>query len=90
MASLQHDAQLLLTCSRNHWAVENALHWVVAVAVHENHTRYRQDDGAENFARLRKLTIHLLRQHKSVKIGAKGKRLPAALDPKYLLHLLNQ
>ena len=90
ISSLQKDAQLLLSCARSHWAVENALHWVLDVAFREDQARYRQDAGAENFALLRKLAINLLRQDKSVKIGAKGKRLRAALDPNYLLHLLNQ
>jgi predicted transposase YbfD/YdcC len=90
ISSLQNDAQLLLSCARSHWAVENALHWVLDVAFREDQARYRQDAGAENFALLRKLAINLLRQDKSVKIGAKGKRLRAALDPNYLLHLLNQ
>jgi predicted transposase YbfD/YdcC len=90
ISSLQKDAPLLLSCSRSHWAVENSLHWVLDVAFREDQARYRQDDGAENFALLRKLAINLLRQDKSVKIGAKGKRLRAALDPNYLFHLLNQ
>jgi predicted transposase YbfD/YdcC len=90
ISSLQNDAQLLLSCARSHWAVENSLHWVLDVAFQEDHARYRQDGGAENFALLRKLAINLLRQDKSVKIGAKGKRLRAALDPTYLLQLLNQ
>jgi len=90
ISSLQNDAQLLLSCARSHWTVENSLHWVLDVAFQEDHARYRQNDGAENFALLRKLAINLLRQDKSVKIGAKGKRLRAALDPNYLLQLLNQ
>lgn len=90
IASLQNNAQLLLACSRSHWAVENSLHWVLDVAFREDDTRYRQDVGVENFALLRKLAINLLRQDKSIKIGAKGKRLRAALDPNYLLSLLNQ
>jgi predicted transposase YbfD/YdcC len=90
ISSLQNDAKLLLACSRTHWAIENSLHWILDVAFREDHARYRRDDGAENFALLRKLAINLLRQDKSVKIGAKGKRLRAALDPAYLLHLLNQ
>jgi predicted transposase YbfD/YdcC len=90
ISSLQNDAQLLLACSRSHWAVENSLHWVLDVAFREDDNRYRQQHGAENFALLRKLAINLLRQDKSVTIGAKGKRLRAALDPNYLLYLLNQ
>jgi predicted transposase YbfD/YdcC len=90
ISSLQKDAPLLLSCSRSHWAVENSLHWVLDVAFREDQARYRQDDGAENFALLRKLAINLLRQDKSVKIGVKGSTQAFALDPNYLFHLLNQ
>jgi predicted transposase YbfD/YdcC len=90
ISSLDNDAQLILACSRSHWAVENSLHWVLDVAFREDAARYRQENGPENFALLRKLALNLLRQDKTVKIGAKGKRLRAALDPAYLLHLLNQ
>lgn len=90
ISSLTNQAELLLTCSRTHWAIENALHWTLDVAFREDEARYRSGDGAENFALLRKLALNLLRQDRSVKIGAKGKRLRAALDPTYLLHLLDQ
>ncbi len=90
ISSLDSDAQLILACSRGHWAVENSLHWVLDVAFREDAARYRQENGPENFALLRKLALNLLRQDKTVKIGAKGKRLRAALDPAYLRHLLNQ
>lgn len=78
-----------MSCSRSHWAIEHSLHWVLGVAFQEDHARYRQSDGAENLVLLRKLALNLLRQDKSIKIGAKGKRLCPALDPNYLVHLLN-
>jgi predicted transposase YbfD/YdcC len=90
ISSLDNTAPLLLACSRSHWAVENALHWVLDVAFREDAARYRQGDGPQNFALVRKLALNLLRQDTTVKIGIKGKRLRAALDPNYLLHLLNQ
>jgi predicted transposase YbfD/YdcC len=45
LSSLDPDAQLLLACSRSHWAVENALPWVLAVAFREDEARYRQGNG---------------------------------------------
>lgn len=90
ISSLGNDAELVLACARAHWAIENSLHWVLDVTFREDDNRYRTGDGAQNMALLRKLAINLLRQDKSVKIGAQGKRLRAALDPNYLLHLLNQ
>jgi len=80
---------LILACSRGHWAVENSLHWVLDVAFREDAAGYRQENGLQNFALLPKLALNLLRQDKTVKIGAKGNRLRAALDPAYLVHLLN-
>ncbi len=46
-------------------------------------------DGTENMALLRKLALNMLTHDKSVKIGLKAKGLKAALDPVYLLHVLN-
>lgn len=90
ISSLHNDAHFILSASRAHWGVENSLHWVLDVAFNEDHARYRAGNGPQNFALLRKLALNLLRQDKSVKIGTKGKRLRAALDPNYLIHVLNQ
>lgn len=90
ISSLGNDADVVLACARTHWAIENSLHWMLDVTFREDDNRYREGAGAENMALLRKLAINLIRQDQSVKIGAQGKRLRAALDPNYLLHLLDQ
>ncbi|MCC7087343.1 MAG: ISAs1 family transposase, partial [Pirellulales bacterium] len=50
----------------------------------------RQQDrhGAANLATVRRLAVSLLRQEKTTKNGAKAKRMKAAFDPNYLLHVL--
>jgi predicted transposase YbfD/YdcC len=38
--------------SRNHWGIENKLHWVLDMAFREDECRVRQGYSAENLARL--------------------------------------
>ena len=45
-----------------HWAIENSLHWVLDVTFDEDRARNRKDNGPENLAILRRLTLNLLRK----------------------------
>jgi len=54
----------------------------------EDDRRQRDRHGATNLATVRRLAVSLLRQDKTTKNGAKAKRMKAALDPNYLLHVL--
>ena len=47
---------------RAHWAIENSLHWLLDVTFDEDRARNRMDNGPENLAILRKLTLNLLRK----------------------------
>ena len=75
---------------RGHWAVENNLHWQLDVSFNEDQRRIRKGHGAENFSRLCRIALNLLKRDKSVKIGIKGKRLNAGWDHDYLLRLISQ
>lgn len=46
---------------RSHWAIENSLHWVLDVTFDEDTARNRAENGPENLAILRRLTLNLLR-----------------------------
>ncbi len=46
---------------RAHWTIENSLHWVLDVTFDEDAARNRADNGPENLAILRRLTLNLLR-----------------------------
>jgi predicted transposase YbfD/YdcC len=82
------DAQAMARCVRGHWSVENKLHWVLDVSFGEDQARQRKDHSAQNFSRLRRIALNLLRRDASKKRGIKGKRLNAAWDHDYLLKLL--
>ncbi len=48
----------------------------------------RKDHGDQNLAVLRRIALSLLRREKSVKLGAKNKRLKAGRNRDYLPHVL--
>jgi predicted transposase YbfD/YdcC len=73
---------------RQHWGIENKLHWVLDVAFGEDLSRKRAGNAAQNFSLLNRIALNLLKQETTLKRGIKGKRLKAAWDPPYLLKLL--
>jgi predicted transposase YbfD/YdcC len=75
---------------RGHWTVENNLHWQLDVSFNEDQRRIRKGHGAENFSRLCRVALNLLKRDKTVKIGIKGKRLNAGWDHDYLIGLISQ
>jgi predicted transposase YbfD/YdcC len=88
ISSLPAKAKRLANAVRQHWGIENSLHWVLDVAFHEDRMRQRDRRGIENLALLNRLAVSLLRQDKTVKAGVRCKRKTAGWDDDYLLHLL--
>lgn len=76
------------TLIRNHWSIENAQHWSLDMAFNEDQSRVRKNHGVQNLAVLRRIALGLLRRDKSVKLGAKNKRLKAGRNRDYLLKVL--
>jgi predicted transposase YbfD/YdcC len=72
---------------RNHWGIENKLHWQLDVSFAEDHNRVSKRHGAENLALVRRLAVSLLKQHPD-KRSIACKRLLAALDPAFLEEVL--
>ena len=73
---------------RNHWSIENSQHWSLDMAFNEDQSRVRKDHGDQNMAVLRRIALGLLRRDKTVKVGAKNKRLKAGRNRDYLLRVL--
>lgn len=88
ISSLKPDATKLNAAIRQHWGIENKLHWVLDVAFGEDLSRKRAGYVAENFSLLNRIVCNLLKNGKATKLGVHGKRLAAAWDHESLLRLL--
>ena len=87
--SLEGGVEQFAQAVRQHWGIENQLHWGLDVAFHEDDCRVRKDHAPENLALIRHLALNLLRGDSSVKAGIKAKRLKAGWDNNFLLSLFH-
>ena len=87
IGSRKAEAKVYGQALRNHWGIENNLHWQLDVTFGEDRNRVRKRHGAENLALVRRLALSLLRQHPD-KRSLACKRLLAALDPEFLAEVL--
>ncbi|WP_018675987.1 ISAs1 family transposase [Riemerella columbina] len=55
-------AERFLQISRNHWMIENKLHWSLDVIMQEDKSRKRNNNVAENFSILLKVILKLLQE----------------------------
>ncbi len=88
ITSLKSDAERLNRAIRQHWGIENRLHWALDVSFGEDLDRKRAGHAAQNFSLLNRIALNLLKQDKTCELGIKGKRLKAGWDNEYLLQLL--
>ncbi len=88
LVSLPADAKRFGDAVRQHWGVENGLHWVLDVSFNEDACRIRKDQGAQTFSVLRHIALNLLKRESHHKRGIKARRKRAGWDRDYLLQVL--
>jgi predicted transposase YbfD/YdcC len=72
---------------REHWEIENCLHWRLDVIMNEDQCRSRVGHSANNFSILRHMALNLLKSESSKK-SIRRKINIAAWDEKFLLKVL--
>jgi predicted transposase YbfD/YdcC len=87
IGSRKASAKIYGQALRNHWGIENKLHWQLDVTFNEDKNRVSKRHGAENLALVRRLALSLLQQHPD-KRSLPCKRLLAAFDPAFLKEVL--
>jgi predicted transposase YbfD/YdcC len=78
----------LLCIAREHWGIENVLHWTLDVVLDEDQTRSRKDHAPANLAVLRRLVLNIARAHPDTKTSLRGKLKRAAWDDSFLVDML--
>lgn len=73
---------------RGHWSIENNLHWQLDISFREDERRIRKGHGAENFSRLCRIALNLLKAEKTAKVGIANRRLKCGWDNRYLLKVV--
>lgn len=72
---------------REHWSIENQLHWHLDLSFDEDKSRTRIGNGAENHNTLRKIALQLLKQMND-KHSIRERRKKAGWTDTYLLQVL--
>ncbi len=65
LSSIPPDPELFGFSVRNHWGIENSLHWVLDVSFREDDSRIRNGHAPQNFSLLRKIALNILKSDKN-------------------------
>jgi predicted transposase YbfD/YdcC len=79
----------VLRIVRQHWSIENGLHWPLDVLLDEDLARSRKDNAPANLAVLRRLALNIARAHPDAKISLRGKFKRAGWDEAFLFDMLH-
>ena len=83
ISSLRENAAGFNDKIRQHWAIENNLHWALDVIFDEDDMLMKKGNSAVNFSIINKMALAILEKEKSTKMSKPSKRLKAALDDEY-------
>lgn len=79
------SAQRAASLIRQHWSIENGLHWVLDVAFREDDARHRAKNAAANMTTLRHFALALVRNDSTRKLGVANTRKKASFMRDYLI-----
>jgi len=82
-SSNEYSAMKMNRFVREHWAIENKLHWQLDVNFGEDDARKRVGNSAKNFNLILKTALTLLQRNKINKISINRKKLKASYDLEY-------
>jgi len=96
LSSCPDDPAVLGQATRSHWAVENALLWVLDVtfsgeplgSTREDDSRVRDRTATRNLALLRNIAPNIVGRDETTKASVRARRKKAAWNDAYMLQLL--
>lgn len=87
LSSAKLDAGTFARAVRDHWGIENRLHWVLDVVFHDDLSRLRTGCGPQNMAVVKHMAMNLIR-HPKDRHSLKNRRKLACLNANYLESLI--
>jgi predicted transposase YbfD/YdcC len=88
LSSLSSNSSQIPRAIRQHWGIENSLHWVLDVTFNEDACRVRSLHAPHNLALVRRFALNILNCEHTFKGSLKQKSKRAAMDNRYMLTLL--
>lgn len=88
ISSMEADAKHALKAVRGYLAIKNQLYLCWYSEFREDQSRVREEKSAKNLAAVRHISLNLLKQETSCRLGIKSKRKKAGSDEKYLFKVL--
>ncbi len=62
IASIAPNAEKILTAVRQHWGIQNQLHWTLDMTFREDESRIRTEASPENFDIMRHIALNLIKK----------------------------
>ncbi len=88
ITSLTSDAQKIGSAIRQHWGIENSVHWTLDVTFNEDECRIRSLHSPQNFSLLRRIALNALERESSFRRSIRQKSRRAAMNDQYMLSVL--
>ena len=88
VSSLKVDVEFAAWTIREHWLVENQLHWVLDVVVREDELKVKDPDGAAHLASFNRAALNRIKQNESDKNSLAAKRRKSGWSGEYRSKIL--
>jgi len=85
LSSLKFEPKVFAYAVREHWGIENKVHWCLDVIFGEDQSRARTRNAAKNLGTLRNMALNIVRADKSKAPSLKNKMYRASLNPDQLV-----
>jgi predicted transposase YbfD/YdcC len=90
IASIEPNSKKSLNAVRQHWGIENQLHWTLDMTFKEDESRIRAEAAPENFAIMRHIALNLIKNDTSRKASVKRKRFMVTLEDDFRETIIRQ
>jgi len=87
LSSLRRNGKQFATAARNHWSIENTLHWSLDMTYREDESRVRHRTFTQNLSWLRRFTLSLIKQHPGKESNIMKRRM-AGWSVDFLMQIL--